>query len=126
MPVWTPAVCAAMSPCVVSGRRTFLRMMFQTSRFFLPASKILHGRKDQALLVHLRRVAGHRARSHAADVVVMAAVPDEADELALPEDGREDGYVGEVRAAGVGVVHEEDVAGLHVLQAVLRDPAFTE
>ena len=46
-----------------------------------------------------------------ADVRVMSAVCREAEQLAFREQGRDQRHIGQVRAAQVGVVHDDHVAG---------------
>ena len=65
-----------------------------------------HGRDDEPLLVDLGRVGRQARRLGAADVGVVGAADGEAALRA-----RDERDVGEVRAAGEGVVEDEDLAG---------------
>ena len=82
----------------------------------------LDRRDGQPLLVDGGRVAGHRARDGAADVVVVAEGLHEGDDLAVVEDRHGDAQVGQVADAALGlvdVVVEEDVALAHLLDRVV-------
>ena len=69
----------------------------------------------RALLEDVHRGRGHRPGEDAADIGVVAARGGEEDDLVRGgvEDGRDDGNVGQVRAAGVRGVGHEDVAFFH-------------
>ena len=69
--------------------------------------------EHQAFLVQRARQR-HRARAGAADVGVVGAVGAERDQLATDEDRRNQGHVGQVRAAEVGIVDHHHVAILPV------------
>ena len=85
----------------------------------------LDRRHDQAFLPHVGRVDGETAGHHAADVVVVAEDLAEPHEAFAEEDRQRGTQVGRVPGAAgavVGVVPEEDVAGVDVLEAeVLED-----
>ena len=69
-------------------------------------------RDHDALLVERARVGGHAAGLDAADVGVVRARDGEAERGA-----RDERDVGEVRAAGVRVVEDEDVVAARVVRA---------
>ena len=124
------AIWAARSPRRSSGVRELRQKRATTSWLTLAGADELERRDDEALLEELGR-AGEGAGGHAADVGVVGAVGDEADEglaaaaagvhpsislrtngtLRRREDGGDEGDVVEVRAAEVGVVEGDDVAG---------------
>ena len=66
----------------------------------------------------LGRLAAEGARHHAADLGDVADADREALELAVDEERLEEGVLGAVQAAAVGVVVEDDVA---LLERVERD-----
>ena len=69
------------------------------------------GRRDHhALLLERGRARRHAAGGRPADVGVVGAAGGEADHLARGEDGRDQGDVGQVGAALVGVVEDPRVA----------------
>ena len=74
-------------------------------------------RQDQAFLVQLGRVGGHRGGGHPADVGVVRARGGPAQQLAVDVDRRDERDVGQVRAAQERVVEHPDLAGLDVLLA---------
>ena len=78
----------------------------------------LQGRNPQPLLVDLRCVGRHRSRRHAADVLMVCHGAAQRDDLAAMKDRRDDGDVGQVRAAGVGVVQDVDVAVAHAVDGI--------
>ena len=87
----------------------------------------LDRRDAQALLEDLGGVGGEAADRLAADLGEVADVGDEAEQLALVEDGPDHRVLGDVRAAAVGVVVQHDVAGLERLDAeLLERPAHDE
>ena len=87
----------------------------------------LDRRDPQALLEDLGGVRGEAADGLAADLGEMADVGHEAEQLALVEDRAHDAVLGDVRAAAVGIVVQDDVAGLERLDAELLDrPAHDE
>ena len=134
------AIWAARSPRRSSGVRELRQKRATTSWLSLAGADELERRDDEALLEELGR-AGEGAGGHAANVGVVGAVGDEADEgLAaggvrpsicrmgwpfdrlratlrraqgerIGEDGGDEGDVVEVGAAEVGVVEDDDVAG---------------
>ena len=83
----------------VSGMRTFWRSIATSVSLNSPAVAQLERRDAQALLEDLGRVGRHRARRHAADVLVMRHGAAERDDPAAMEDRRHDRDVGQVRAA---------------------------
>ena len=102
----------------------------QVQRGVVRASAIddADGRDPHALLEDLRRPAGQAARAHAADVAPVRAHHREDEELvrAAGARGEERGdhrHVVQVRAAGVGVVVQEDVARVDVVAELLADRA---
>ena len=70
-PTVQAATWALRSPITVSGMRTFWRSILISVSLKTPAVAQLQRRDAQALLVDLGRVGRHRARRHAADVLVM-------------------------------------------------------
>ena len=80
-------------------------------RLVHPAAVGELGRRDpDAFLIDLVDPARQRARSHAADVVPVTPRGGEHGNFALEEHRVEQQYVVEVRAAGVGVVVQEQIA----------------
>jgi hypothetical protein len=71
-------------------------------------------RDAQALAEHVAGGDVERARHAAADVRPVAVRLAEGDDLAVGEDRPDEPHVGEVGAAGIGVVDGVDVAGMHV------------
>ena len=87
----------------------------------------LHRRNAQALLEDLGRVRGEAPDRLAADLRQVADVGDEAEQLALVEDGSDHRVLGDVRTATVWVVVEDHVAGLERIDAeLLERPAHDE
>ena len=78
----------------------------------------LDRRHAQALVEDLGRLAAEGARHHAADLGDVADADREALELAVDEERLEEGVLGAVQAAAVGIVVEDDVA---VLKGLERD-----
>ncbi len=72
----------------------------------------LHGRDAQAFLENLRGARAVAAGGNAADVQMVAERADESDAAALVEHGHEGDDVGQMLAAAIGVVGNDDVAGL--------------
>ena len=81
----------------------------------------LHRRDAQPLGIDLGRVRGVRAGDPAADIGVVADRAGEGETLALVKQRLEDEDVGQVHAAVERVVHDEDVAGRHVVPEVAHD-----
>ena len=75
----------------------------------------LQRRQAQAFLVDFRRVGRHRAGRHAAHVLVVRHRGAEGDQPALVHDRLHHGDVGQMRAAGVGIVEQEGVVRMHAL-----------
>ena len=75
-------------------------------------------RHPQTLMEDLGGLAAEGAGHHAADLGHMADADGEAHQLALDEEGLEEGVLGAVQAAPIGVVVEDDVARL---ERVKRD-----
>jgi hypothetical protein len=87
----------------------------------------LHGRDAQPLLEDLGRVGGERADRLASDLREMTHVGDEAEELALVEDAPHHAVLGDVRAAPIRVVVQDDVPRLERVDAqLLERPADDE
>ena len=84
----------------------------------------LHRRNEDALVERVARRRAEAARRDAADVVLVQAVGDPAEQLALPEHRAEQHHVHLVRGADPGVVGEEHVAvaDAGVVAAVLQRP----
>ena len=78
----------------------------------------LDWRHADAFVEDLGRLAGERARHHAADLGDVADAHREAEKLAVDEEWLEEGVLRTVQAAPVGVVVQDDVA---VLDRVERD-----
>ena len=83
----------------------------------------LEGRQADALLEHLGGIGRHRARRHAAHVLVVRHGGGERQRPAAREHRRDDGDVRQVRAAEVGVVHAVDIALLHAFERELDEDA---
>ena len=66
----------------------------------------------------LGRLAAERTRHHAADLGDMADADGKAEQAAVLEERLEEGVLGAVQAAAIGVVVEDDVA---LLQGLERD-----
>ena len=81
----------------------------------------LHRRDTQALGIDLGRVGGIRPRHAAADIDVVADGAGEGQPLALVEQRLDHEDVGKVHAAVERIVHDEDVAGRHVVPEVAHD-----
>jgi hypothetical protein len=79
--------------------RTFWRIILIRVSLKTPPSRSFRGRDPQALLVDLGGVGRHRSRRHAADVLVMGHGAAQRDHLAAMEDRRDDGDIGQMRAA---------------------------
>src|SRR5437763_483936 len=77
----------------------------------------LHRRDAQALLEDLGRVGREAPDRLPADLGEVTDVRHEPEELALVEDGPHDAVLGDVRAAAVGVVVQDDVARLERLDS---------
>ena len=91
-----------------------------------PAFQDLERRDADALLVDLGRLAGHAAGHHAADVGPVGAHRRKEDQPAIAKDRIDDGHVVEMSAAGIGIVHENDVTrgerGAHLLHRRAHRP----
>ena len=83
-PMRIAASWALRSPRRSVAVRTLARIRRITSRLQLAARIQPHRRDDDAFLVDLARLAGHGARLHAADVGVMRAGRDVADQRSAP------------------------------------------
>ena len=81
----------------------------------------LDGRNAKPLVEHFRRFAGEAGRGHASDLADVADRDREADQRVLDEDRLEEGVLGRVQAATIGVVVDQDVALFEVLDGDLLD-----
>ena len=81
----------------------------------------LHRRDAQTLGVDLRRVRGVRPGDAAADVDVVTDRAGEGQPFALMIERLDDEDVGQVHAAVERIVHDEDVAGDHVVLEMAHD-----
>ena len=81
----------------------------------------LHRRDAQPFGIDLGRVRGVRARNASADVGVMADGAGEGEPLALVIKRFEYEDVGKVHAPVEGIVHDENVAGRHVVPEMAHD-----
>ncbi len=105
-------ICALRSPHVFRGVRWLAMISRHRSISFCVALDDLDRRDAQALLEDLGGVGGEDADRLAADLGQVADVGDEAEQLALVEDRADHAVLGDVRAAAVGIVVQDDVAGL--------------
>ena len=79
-----------------------------------PLVEQAYRRDAQPLAEHLARGDVERSRHAAADIRPMAVRLAEGDDLAVGKDRPDQAHIGEVRAAGIGIVDGEDVALMHV------------
>ena len=90
----------------------------------LAAVDQLHRGQTQPLLVDVGRVGGEGARRLAADLGDVTDVAGEAEELIADEHRPHHHVLGEMAAAAVAVVVDEDVAGMEVLDPLLLHRPF--
>ena len=69
-----------------------------------------HGRHSQALVEDLGGLAGEARGRHAADLADMTDGDRETQQIAVEEDGLEEGVFGRVQTAAIGVVVDYDIA----------------
>ena len=115
-PICSEASCDCRSPHSNSGWRTFCRMMARSGFVELAGVEQLHRRDAQAFLEDLGRARAVAAGRGAADVEVVAQRADEADAPAVVEHRPVGDDVGQVLAAAVGVVGDDDVVGPPLLR----------
>ena len=112
-------IIAARSPRKSRGLRTLSASRSSRSSRSLPRLVELERRDAQALLPDLggRGVVG--AMRGAADVALVRAVDGPEQPLVAVEDRHEGGQIGQMVAAVIGIVEQEDVARLDVLEPLL-------
>ncbi len=81
-------------------------------------------RNAQSLLEHAARRAREAGDGHAADVKVMGAVHGIPKETGVREDRADEGNVGQMAAAAIGVVHEVHVTWKNILRTEKQDDEF--
>ena len=114
-PVFTAAIWARKSPIARSGRRTLV-LDDRDELLVRHALAIdLHDRHLQAFGVDV----GGGAVERAADVRPMRHAAGERHHLAVVEDRHRECHVIEMAAGDVGVVGQQDVAGIEILHAVV-------
>ena len=112
-PVVTAVICARRSPMRALGQAHVHGDDVDEFLVDDACALILHDRDLDAFGEDVRRDLAERA----ADIEPMRHAAGERDQLALVEDRHREGEVVEMAAGGVGVVGDEDVAGLDVRRA---------
>ena len=114
MPTCAAANCAERSPHTRSGTTNIDLEQRLQRRIQFAAAVQLERRNPQALLIDFRRIRGVRTRHATADIGVMADHDRECATPLIGENRHEHEHVGQMHAAVIGIVHDDDIAVMQI------------